>query len=181
MGGVEVVVEEAVALGGGEGLDLALVVGGAVDLVGRGPAGQAFPLQQAGQFGVGGVVVEGAPGELPDVLQVRSGRGYRGGELVQLVAEHGAEQGLLVAEVVVQAFLVDPGPFGDAGHGGAVEAALGELDGRRFLQAAAGALGVPGHGPTISESNTNVAVVRGSGISFLLPTPPLEMWIRAGR
>ena len=53
MGGVEVVVEEAVALGGGEGLDLALVVGRAVDLVGRRPARQAFPLQQAGQFGVG--------------------------------------------------------------------------------------------------------------------------------
>lgn len=45
MGGVEVVVEEAVALGGGESLDLALVVGSAVDLVGRGSAGQAFPLQ----------------------------------------------------------------------------------------------------------------------------------------
>src|SRR5580704_8912656 len=68
VGGVEVVVEEAVALGRDEGLDLALVVGGAVDLVGRGAAGQAFPLQQAGQFGVGGVVVEGAPGELPDVF-----------------------------------------------------------------------------------------------------------------
>jgi len=84
VGGVEVVVEEAVALGGGEGLDLALVVGGAVDLVGRGSAGQAFPLQQAGQFGMGGVVVEGAPGELPDVLQIRSGRGYRGGEIPRL-------------------------------------------------------------------------------------------------
>jgi hypothetical protein len=81
VGGVEVVVEEAVALRGGDGLDLALVVGGAVDLVGRGPAGQAFPKQQAGQFGVGGVVVEGAPGELPDVLKIRSGRRYRGGEL----------------------------------------------------------------------------------------------------
>ncbi len=68
MSGVEVVVEEAIALGGGEGLDLTLVVGGAVDLVGRGSAGQAFPLQQAGQFGVGGVVVEGVPGELPDIL-----------------------------------------------------------------------------------------------------------------
>ena len=38
VGGVEVVVEEAVALGGGESLDLALVVGSAVDLVGRGSA-----------------------------------------------------------------------------------------------------------------------------------------------
>jgi short chain dehydrogenase len=81
VGGVEVVVEEAVALGGGEGLDLALVVGSAVDLVGSGSAGQAFPLQQPGQFGVGGVVVEGVPGELADVLQIRSGRGYRSGEI----------------------------------------------------------------------------------------------------
>ena len=32
-----------IALGGGDGLDLTLVVGGAVDLVGRGSAGQAFP------------------------------------------------------------------------------------------------------------------------------------------
>ena len=39
MGRFEVIIEEAVALGGGEGLDLALVVGSAVDLVGRGSAG----------------------------------------------------------------------------------------------------------------------------------------------
>jgi hypothetical protein len=47
VGRFEVIIEEAVALGGGEGLDLALVVGSTVDLVGRGSAGQAFPLQQA--------------------------------------------------------------------------------------------------------------------------------------
>ena len=89
------------------------------------------------------MVVEGVPGELADVLPIRPGRGYRSGELVELLAEHGPEQRPLVAEVVVQAFFVDPGPFGDAGHGGAVEAALGELHGRRFLEAATGALGVP--------------------------------------
>jgi len=44
-------------------------VHGAVDLVGGRPAGQAFPLQQPGQFGMVGVVVERAPGELPDVSQ----------------------------------------------------------------------------------------------------------------
>ena len=102
------------------------------------------------------VVVERTSGELPDVPEVRAG--YRGGELVELVGEHRLEQGLLVAEVLVQTFLVDPGPLGDTGHGRAVRPALGELGRRRLFEPSPGALGVPGHGPTVDQSNDNVAV-----------------------
>src|SRR5689334_5296430 len=91
------------------------------------------------------LVVERAPGELADLLEAGRHRRYRGGELVQFVGEHGLEQCLLVAEVLIQALLVDPGPFGDAGHGRAVRPVLGELRRGRLLEAPAGSLGVPGH------------------------------------
>jgi hypothetical protein len=120
-------------------------VPGAVDLVGRRAAGQAFPEQQASQFRMGRVVVERGPGEFPDVIKPCSGQRDRGGQLVELVGEHRLEEGLLVTEVLVKALLVDPGAFGDAGHGRAIRAARGELGGGRFLEAAPGSLGVPGH------------------------------------
>src|SRR6266567_112224 len=94
---------------------------------------------------MGRLVVEGAPGELADFLEAGRNRRHRGGELVELVGEHGLEQRLLVAEVLVQPFLVDPGPFGDAGHGRAVRPVLGELRRGRLLEAPAGSLGIPGH------------------------------------
>jgi hypothetical protein len=61
--GVAVVVEHAVTLRGHDHLHIVLVMRGARDLVGRGPAGQALPLQQAGQLGMGCVIVERASGE----------------------------------------------------------------------------------------------------------------------
>src|ERR1700722_12968612 len=158
VGRVEVRVQDALALGGRIGLRLALVVRGPVGLVGDRAAGQALPQQQADELGMSRVVVVGAPGELPDVLQAVLGPADRDGELFQFVGEHRLEQRLLVAEVFVQAFLVDPGAFGDAGHGRTVGSALGELGRRRLLQAAACALGVPGHEPSLRRINPNVAV-----------------------
>src|SRR6185312_6151445 len=117
---------------------------GAVRLVGH-AAGQALPQQQPNELGMRRLVVEGAPGELADLLEAGGDRRHRGGEPVELVGEHGLEQRLLVAEVLVQALLVDPGPFGDAGHGRAVRPVLGELRRGRLLEAPAGSLGVPGH------------------------------------
>ena len=142
--GRKLVVEDTLALGRRVGLRLLLVVRGAVRLVGH-AAGQALPQQQPDQLRMGRLVVEGAPGELADLLEAGRDRRHRGGELVELVGEHGLEQRLLVAEVLVQALLVDPGPFGDAGHGRAVRPVLGELRRGRLLEAPAGSLGVPGH------------------------------------
>src|SRR6185312_10977865 len=96
-------------------------------------------------------------GELADLLEAGN-RGDRGGKLVEFVGEHRLEQGLLVAEVLVEPFLVDPGPLGDGGHGRAVRSVLGELSRRRVLQAPARPLGVPRHASILSQSNYNVAV-----------------------
>src|ERR1700733_829927 len=158
VGRVEVRVQDALALGGRVGLRLVLVVRGPVGLVGDRAAGQALPQQQADELRMSRVVVVGAPGELSDVLQAVLGPADRRGELVEFAGEHRLEQRLLVAEVLVQAFLVDPGAFGDAGHGRAVGSALGELRGRCLLQAAACPLGVPGHEPSLRCLNSNVAV-----------------------
>src|ERR1700759_3299444 len=94
---------------------------------------------------MGRLVVKGAPGELADLLETGRDRRQRGGELVELACEHRLEQRLLVAEVLVQALLVDPGPLGDAGHGRAIRPVLGELRRGRLLEAPASSLGVPGH------------------------------------
>ena len=114
MSGCETVVEQAVLLRRGDGPHLVLVVRGAVDLVGRRATGQALPLPQAGKLGMVRVVVERAAGELADVAELGGVEENRGGELAELVGQHGLEQGPLVDEVLVRAFLVDAGLLGDA-------------------------------------------------------------------
>src|SRR6266576_2252329 len=102
---------------------------------------------------MGRLVVEGAPGELADFLEAGRNRRHRGGELVELVGEHGLEQGLLVAEVLVEPLLVDPGPFGDAGHGRAVRPVLGELRRGRLLAAPARFPAAPARLPAVPSGS----------------------------
>src|SRR2546430_12752987 len=110
------------------------------------------------------LVVEGAPGELADLLEAGGDRRHRCGELVELVGEHGLEQRLLVAEVLVEPFLVDPRPSGYAGHGRAVGPVLGELRRGRLLEAPAGFLRVPGHAAILRRTNQNVAVGQSTAL-----------------
>jgi len=71
---VEVVLEYAGLLGRCDGVHLLAVVPAAVQGVGHPPTGQALPQQKAGQPRIRGVVVEGPPGPLTDVLQGRRRR-----------------------------------------------------------------------------------------------------------
>src|SRR6185312_14645868 len=122
---VQAAVQDAVALGLGEAFDLFPVVPGAFGDSGGGFAGEAFPLEEAGQLGVAGVIVVGRSGELADVLgQVG---GDRGGQPVEFVGEDDFPEGVLVAVVAVEPFFVDAGPACDAGHGGGVVFAFGEF------------------------------------------------------
>jgi hypothetical protein len=89
--GVDVLAEDAVALGLGERLDLLAVVGGTRLLVGdlALAVGERLPVQEAGQLGVGGVVVINASGPLADVLLAQRLERDGGRALGKLVCEDG--------------------------------------------------------------------------------------------
>ncbi len=80
MRGVNLVVELAVTLRRRDGRDLVLVMRGAAGLV-RDPAGQALPLEQAGQLRMGRVVVECPARELAEVGIAARGHRHAGGKL----------------------------------------------------------------------------------------------------
>ena len=134
-----------------EVFDFVLVVGGSSTDVGGGRPGKAFPLQEARQCRVAGVVVVGRPGEVTDVVKSHSGQRDRRGKPVEFVSEHDLPQCALVAVIAVEALLVDSRALGDSGHCGAVESVLRELHGGGFFESAPGAFGIPSHFSTVDH------------------------------
>src|SRR4051794_38140698 len=153
--------QRAAGLGGHERAGLVPVVGGPRGLVGHLAIAvrERFPVQQPDEARVGDVVVEQPAGVLAQVTVAQWAVGRDGGgDLGKLVGEDRREQAFLVAEVVVEPLLVDPGVPGDAVHRRAVQAAGGELRRRRLLEPSLGLLGVPRH-PGHYRANSIVGVV----------------------
>lgn len=105
-----------------------------------------FAVEQADEVGVGEVVVPGELNQPEDGLVGRKMIDLEGGLLPADVLvgafEHGGEEVIFIAEVVVEHLLVDVGGLGDAIDAGSVEAHLGEVRRRRVEDALAGGGGV---------------------------------------